>query len=143
MFSTYLVLKSLHLISLIAWMAGMLYLPRLYVYHTQVEAGSETSQWLKIMERRLLRYIMNPAMIATWVFGVWLMIEINALQQGWMHGKLLLVVLMSGVHGMLSAQRRKFEADENTKSTRYFRILNEVPTVLMIAIIFLVVIKPF
>ncbi len=140
---TYEIIKSLHIISVIAWMAGMLYLPRLFVYHVAAPVGGELSETLKIMERKLLRYIMNPAMIATWVFGMWLMVIMQMHQAGWMHGKLLLVVLMTGVHQLFAYQRKQFAKDKNTHSARYYKIINEVPTLMMIAIVFLVVLKPF
>jgi len=142
----YLWLKALHIISLIAWMAGMLYLPRLFVYHTQVAVGSEASEMLKTMERRLLRYIINPAMIFTWIFGIALALKLNLFQPGnggWFHGKLGLLVLMQIAHAAMARSRRQFAQDRNTHSARYFRILNEVPTVLMIGIVLLVVLKPF
>ena len=135
--------EVVHILAVISWMAGMLYLPRLYVYHADAKPGGELSETLKIMERRLLRYIMNPAMIVTWAMGVWLAVMSGFFSHGWLHAKLTLVLLMSGVHGMLAAQRKKFERDENVKSARYFRVLNEVPTVLMIGIVILVVVKPF
>lgn len=140
---TYEILKALHIISFVSWMAGMLYLPRLFVYHAEAKSGSEMSETFKIMEKKLLRYIMTPAMIATWIFGLWLAVEIGAFQQGWLHTKLLLVLILSGAHGVLSKHRREFEHDRNTKSARYFRYLNEVPTALMIAIVLLAVLKPF
>ncbi|MCI5050163.1 MAG: protoporphyrinogen oxidase HemJ [Rickettsiales bacterium] len=124
-------------------MAGLLYLPRLFVYHADAEKGSELSETLKIMERKLLRYIMNPAMIATWIFGGWILIEYEIYRQPWMHAKLTLVVLMTGAHHMLSAQRKSFMRDENTKSAKYYRYINEVPTILMLGIVFLAVLKPF
>ena len=138
-------IRALHIIAVISWMAGMLYLPRLFVYHAQEEAGSKTSETFKIMERKLLKIIMTPAMIISWILGL-SMLYINPGMlsgQGWMHAKLLLVVLMSGVHGMLSAQVRKFQNDENEKSHIYFRWLNELPTVLMIGIVILAVVQPF
>lgn len=141
----YLWIKVLHIIAVISWMAGMLYLPRLFVYHTQVKIGSEASELLKTMERRLLRFIINPAMIVTWGAGLWLVYYTNALdaQNGkWMHYKLLLVVGMQIVHAMLARSRRQFANDKNTKSTKFFRILNEVPAVLMIGIVILVVVRP-
>jgi putative membrane protein len=136
-------LKALHIISVIAWMAGMLYLPRLFVYHCSAPVGSELSETFKVMERRLLRAIMNPAMIATWVLGLWLVWQGGLLRASWLHAKLVLVIAMSGVHGMLSRYRRDFAADQNRHSEKFYRILNEVPTLLMIAIVLLVVIKPF
>lgn len=142
----YLWFKALHLIALIAWMAGMLYLPRLFVYHAGAQKGSELSETFKIMEKRLLRYIMNPAMIATFILGG-LMLYANwsglMTGQGWMHAKLLLVLMMAGMHGFLSGARRKFERDENTRPARFYRICNEAPTLLLIAIVILAVVKPF
>jgi protoporphyrinogen IX oxidase len=142
----YQIIKALHIIAVISWMAGMLYLPRLYVYHSTLSVGSASSELFKIMERRLLRLIMNPAMIAAWIFGIWLILITGAGAPGsggWMHAKLGLVLLLSGVHGMLSVYRKKFARDERPKSAKYFRVINEVPTILMIAIVFLVVLKPF
>ena len=138
-------LRALHILAVISWMAGMLYLPRLFVYHADVKAGSDQSETFKIMERRLLKYIMNPAMIAAWVFGLSMLYANPAMLsgQGWMHAKLLFVVLMSGVHGVLAANVRRFAHDVNEKSAKYFRILNEVPTVLMIGIVILAVVQPF
>ena len=136
--------KAAHVISVIAWMAGMLYLPRLFVYHAVAEVGSDKSETFKVMERRLLRGIINPAMIATWVFGLWMIIGgWVSMSDGWLHAKLFLVLLLSGVHGMLAKHVRMFRDNKNTKSQKYFRILNEVPTVLMIGIVILVVVKPF
>jgi len=139
----FLWVKSLHVISVIAWMAGMLYLPRLFVYHADAEIGSDKSETFKVMERRLLKAIINPAMTATWIFGLWAAYELSAWTDGWFHAKLFLVIIMSGVHGYLSSCVKKFAKDENTKPARFFRILNEVPTVLMIAIVILVIVKPF
>lgn len=138
--------RALHIIAVIAWMAGMLYLPRLFVYHVDAKKGSDLSQTLKVMERRLLKYIMNPAMITTWIFGLlmlWANWEFLMTGQGWMHAKLLFVVILSGVHGVFSKWRKAFERDENTKSSKFFRIWNEVPTVLMLAIVILAVVELF
>lgn len=135
--------KALHIISVIAWMAGMLYLPRLYVYHCAAPAGSQQSETFKVMERRLMRTIINPAMIATFVFGLILLFQWEMYTQPWMHAKLFLVVVMSGFHGFLSRWRREFAEDRNTHSAKFYRMMNEVPTVLMIAIVILVVVKPF
>ncbi|WEK06841.1 MAG: protoporphyrinogen oxidase HemJ [Candidatus Devosia phytovorans] len=136
--------KALHVISVIAWMAGMLYLPRLFVYHAVAEVGSDKSETFKVMERRLLRGIINPAMIATWVFGLWMIFGgWVSMSDGWLHAKLFLVLLLSGVHGVLAKYVRLFAQDKNTKPQKFFRILNEVPTVLMIGIVILVVVKPF
>lgn len=134
--------KALHAISIIAWMAGLLYLPRLYVYHTQVAVGSEQSELFKVMERRLLRAIMNPAMIASWIFGLWLMLLIEAWTQPWFHAKLLAVLLMTGAHMAMAKWRKDFEADRNERGHKFYRIANEVPTVLMVAVVILVIVKP-
>jgi putative membrane protein len=139
----YLWLKAVHVIAVIAWMAGMLYLPRLFVYHCEAEPGSKQSETFKVMERRLLKAIINPAMIVTWIVGLWLMWAGGFLASGWMHAKLLLVVAMSAVHGLLSRWVRDFAADRNLHSQKFYRIINEVPTVLMILIVILVIVKPF
>ncbi|MBU0725677.1 MAG: protoporphyrinogen oxidase HemJ [Alphaproteobacteria bacterium] len=138
-------IKALHLISVIAWMAGMLYLPRLYVYHAGVAAGSPESEVFKVMERRLLRAIINPAMGATFIFGIWLLVLYgpDIWSQGWWHAKLTFVILMTAAHGFLSRWRKDFEADRNTRSTVFYRVANEVPTVLMIVIVVMVIVKPF
>jgi putative membrane protein len=136
-------LKAFHIIAVIAWMAGMLYLPRLFVYHCEADVGSIQSETFKVMERRLLRVIITPAMIATWVLGLWLAWSGGWFKAPWLHAKLLLVILMSGVHGMLSRYVKDFAADRRRKSQKFFRILNEVPTVLMILIVILAVVKPF
>jgi len=134
---------ALHIIAVIAWMAGLLYLPRLFVYHADASAGSDMSETFKTMERRLLRAIMVPAMMASWLFGVWLIFLTNAFSDGWLHGKLLMVVLLSALHMAMVAWRKDFERDTNTKTAKYFRIVNEAPTLLMIIIVILVVVKPF
>lgn len=139
----YVWVKAAHVIAVIAWMAGMLYLPRLFVYHCEAERGSVQSETFKVMERRLLRAIINPAMIVAWVLGLWLMWRGNWLASGWMHGKLALVIAMSAMHGYLSAAQRAFAEDRNAKPARHWRIVNEVPTLLMIGIVVLVVVKPF
>jgi protoporphyrinogen IX oxidase len=135
--------KALHIIAVISWMAGMLYLPRLFVYHCDAEIGSKQSETFKVMERRLLKAIINPAMIATWILGLYLAWSGGWFASGWLHAKLLLVLLMSGVHGFLSARVRDFALDRNTRSAKFYKIINEVPTVLMIGIVILVVVKPF
>ncbi len=122
----------------------MFYLPRLFAYHADAVKGSELSETFKVMERRLLKIIINPAMILTFIFGIWMIIENPALmQQGWMHAKITLVLLMAGLHGFLSTTRKKFARDENTRDAKFYKIVNEVPTVLMIAIVILVIVKPF
>jgi putative membrane protein len=139
----YLWLKSFHVIAIIAWMAGMLYLPRLFVYHCEAAKGSIQSETFKIMERRLLKAIINPAMIAAWVLGLYLAFDGGWFTSGWLHGKLLLVIGFSALHGVLVRRTREFAEDRNTRPARYYRILNEVPTVLMIGIVVLVIVKPF
>ncbi len=135
--------KTLHILAFISWMAGMFYLPRLYVYHCKVEKDSDADVMFQTMERKLLRYIMTPAMIITWVAGLWLAGMLDAFTYGWFHVKMLCVVLMSGAHGLFSVHRKQFAAGANVKSERYYRLVNEVPTVLLIVIVALVVFKPF
>lgn len=140
----YLYLKALHVIAIIVWMAGLFYLPRLYVYHVDAAPGSEMSETFKVMEQRLLRIIMNPALIASWVLGLILMFGyVDLATAGWLHAKLLLVVVMSGFHGYLAKCRKDFAADRNSHSSRYYRLINEIPTLLLIFIVFLAVVKPF
>lgn len=139
----YLWVKALHIIAVIAWMAGMLYLPRLYVYHCEAEPGSRQSETFKVMERRLLRAIINPAMIAAWVFGLMLVANNDLWAAGWMHAKFALLIVMQLVHAGFARWRRYFARDENRHSQRFYRIMNEVPTVLMIGIVVLVVVRPF
>lgn len=139
----FLVVKTIHILAIISWMAGMLYLPRLFVYHAEAELGSATSETFKVMERRLLKAIMMPAMIVAWLSGLWLAFEAGYFQQGWFHGKLLLVLALSAVHGKLAADVRRFAGDRNPHASRYFRIWNEVPTLIMIGIVTLVVVRPF
>ena len=136
-------LKALHIISVIAWMAGMLYLPRLFVYHCAAPAGSVQSETFKVMERRLLRAIINPAMIAAWVFGLWLAWQGGWAYATWFQAKFALVIVMSGVHGMLARYMRDFAADRNRHSERFYRIINEVPTLLMIGIVILAFLYSF
>ena len=135
---------SLHIISVIAWMAGLLYLPRLFVYHFTKEIGSETSETFKLMEIRLLRIIMNPAMIFSWLFGIALIstLGVESLSALWLQLKVLFVLLLSGVHGYLAKITKEFQQDKRTRSERFYRIINEFPTVLMIIIVFLVIFKP-
>jgi protoporphyrinogen IX oxidase len=138
-------IKAAHVIAVIAWMAGMLYLPRLFVYHCDAEEGSKQSETFKIMEYRLLRMIINPAMIATWVLGLWLAWELPGgwAAAHWLHAKILLVLVLSAIHGLFARWVRDFGFDRNRQSARFYRIINEVPTVLMIGIVVLVVVKPF
>jgi putative membrane protein len=137
--------KAFHVISLIAWMAALFYLPRLYVYHCQVAVGSAESERLKIMERRLLKQIMTPAMIATWVFGLILMVTPGVVlwSQGWWYVKFISVILLSGFHGATSKWRKDFLNDRNRRPEKFYRIANEVPTILMIIIVIMVIVKPF
>lgn len=143
-YTHYLWFKAGHVIAMVAWMAGMFYLPRLFVYHVDAKKGGELSETLKVMERRLMRIIINPAMGLTWLFGLGLLWANPALlQEGWIHVKLTAVLLLSGLHGMLSRHRKQFAADANTHSAKYYRYLNEVPTVLLIIIVIMVVVRPF
>ncbi|HTP91482.1 MAG TPA: protoporphyrinogen oxidase HemJ [Xanthobacteraceae bacterium] len=144
----YLWLKAFHIIAVIAWMAGMLYLPRLFVYHCVAEKGSVQSETFKVMERRLLRAIINPAMIATWVLGLWLGwlgpdSRYGWFASGWLDAKLVLVLAMSALHGLFARWVKDFAADRNVHTQKFYRIINEVPTILMILIVLLVVLKPF
>lgn len=139
----YLWIKSLHIIAVIAWMAALLYLPRLFVYHTGAAAGSELSETFKVMEGKLLKVIMTPAMIGAWIFGLALAFTPGVAWDGWLHLKLVLVLGLSGLHGYLAVCRRAFAEDRNERSERFFRLLNEVPTVIMIAVVILVIVKPF
>lgn len=138
-------IKSLHIVSMVAWMAGLLYLPRLYVYHSVVPPGSDRSETFKVMERRLLRGIMTPAMIATWLFGLVLAGTPGIVDwhRGWIWVKLTLVLALTLFHFLLSRWRQAFARDRNWHSTRFFRLINELPTVALIIIVVLVVVKPF
>ncbi len=136
-------IKALHVIAVISWMAGMLYLPRLFVYHCEAEIGSKQSETFKVMERRLLQAIINPAMIVTWLAGIYLAWAGHWYLSGWFHLKLLLVLVLSAIHGFFVRCVRAFAADRNPYSQKFYRIINEVPTVLMIAIVILVIVKPF
>ncbi|MGH1404180.1 MAG: protoporphyrinogen oxidase HemJ [Alphaproteobacteria bacterium] len=138
-------IRAGHIISVMAWMAGMLYLPRLFIYHVDAPVGSQMSETFKTMERRLLRIIMNPAMIMAWLFGC-LMLYARwdlFMMSGWMHAKLTFIVLMTGVHHVYLKYFKAFRDDRNEKTTKFFRILNEVPTILMIIIVVLAVVEPF
>ena len=139
----YLWIKAFHVIAIIAWLAGMLYLPRLFVYHSETQKGSIQSDTFKIMERRLLKAIINPAMIVAWVLGLYLVWDGGWYASGWLHAKVLLVLILSGFHGFLSRLVKDFAADRNTRPARFYRMINEVPTVLMIGIVILVIVKPF
>jgi putative membrane protein len=135
--------KAMHVIAIIAWMAGTLYLPRLFVYHCDAEPGSRQSETFKVMERRLLTVIINPAMVASWGLGLWLVWTGGWLASGWLHAKLLLALMLSALHGCFVRWVRDFAADRNHHSSRFYRIINEVPTITMIAIVILAVVKPF
>jgi len=152
----YLWIKALHVIAVIAWMAGMLYLPRLFVYHAGLAivpaAGAQTAEQMaarqmaetfKIMERRLLRYIINPAMIAAWVFGLWLAYLGDHWREGWLHAKFALLIGMQIVHAAFARWRRHFAADKNRHTAKFYRLVNEIPTVFLIGIVILVIVKPF
>lgn len=138
-------IKAFHVIAIIAWMAGLLYLPRLFVYHAASKVGSEQSETFKVMERRLLRLITTPAMLASWAFGLILAFSgvIDWSQDGWFHAKLVLVLLLSAYHGGLAMWTKDFALDRNTRSPRFYRIANEIPTLLMIGIVILVSVRPF
>ena len=137
--------KALHVISVIAWMAGMLYLPRLYVYHADSEVGSDKSETFKIMERRLLRAITNPAMIASFIFGGLMLATPGVIDwsMGWIWVKIAMIVAMSGIHGLLARWRRDFEADRNVRPAKFYRMWNEAPTIPLIVIVIMVIVKPF
>ena len=140
-----LVIKALHVISVISWMAGLLYLPRLFVYHCDAEPGSAQSETFKVMERRLLRAIMNPAMIGSFLFGVIMLATPGLVDwtSGWIWVKLLAVVLLTATHMKFSSWRKEFEADANTRSAKTYRLANEVPTILMVIIVVMVIVRPF
>jgi putative membrane protein len=136
-------LLAFHIIAIIAWMAGMLYLPRLFVYHCDAEPGSRQSETFKLMERRLLKAIINPAMVASWALGIWLAWSGGWYTSGWLQAKIVLVLLMSGLHGFLARWVGEFAADQNRRSAKFYRMINEVPTILLIGIVILAVVKPF
>lgn len=141
---TYLLIKALHIISFTAWMAGMFYLPRLYAYHAEVTVGSEMSEKFKIMERRLLRIIINPAMILTWIFGGWMIWQLNfGRPLHWFDAKFALLIVMQLLHAYFARTRKQFARDERPRSARFYKIINEMVTVVFIAIVLLVVTKPF
>ncbi|MCK7472903.1 MAG: protoporphyrinogen oxidase HemJ [Rhodopseudomonas palustris] len=144
MFDTiYLWVKALHVIAVISWMAGMLYMPRLFVYHCDAPVGSKQSETFKIMERRLYKAIMNPAMMVAWVVGLYIAYEQNYFTDGWFHAKLAAVVLMTVIHVMLGRYVRAFAADQNRHTHKFYRVINEIPTLLMIGAVIFVVVKPF
>lgn len=137
--------KALHVLSIIAWMAGMLYLPRLFVYHAGVAIGSEASETFKVMERRLYRGITTPAMIASWIFGLWLAFGFGIVDfsEGWMWLKAIFVLALSGFHGFYGRLLRDFAADQNRRTARFFRMINEIPFVFAIVIVIAVIVRPF
>ena len=139
----YLWIKAFHIVAVIAWMAGMLYLPRLFVYHASAAAGSAQSDTFKTMEQRLLRFIMTPAMILTWLLGITLVIQGQYLAASWFHLKIVLVALMTVTHGLFSHWARDFAHDRNPHSAKFYRIANEIPTLLLIVIVILATVKPF
>ncbi|PWB66940.1 MAG: protoporphyrinogen oxidase HemJ [Bradyrhizobiaceae bacterium] len=139
----YLWLKAVHVIAVISWMAGMLYLPRLFVYHCAAEPGSPQSETFKVMERRLLTVIINPAMTVTWALGLWLAYDGGHYTSGWMLAKFLLALALSAMHGMFSGWVRDFASDRNRRSERFYRLINEIPALLMVGIVILVIVKPF
>jgi len=137
--------KALHVMSVMAWMAGLFYLPRLYIYHCDTVRGSLDSERFKVMERRLLKQIMNPAMISSWLFGILMVLTPGAIDwhDGWWHVKLTCVILMTGFHMVCGKWRKVFMEDRNVKPQRFYRYANEVPTVLMMIIVFMVIVQPF
>ncbi|NBR39447.1 MAG: protoporphyrinogen oxidase HemJ [Alphaproteobacteria bacterium] len=140
----YLYVKALHIIAAVSWMAGLLYLPRLFVYHADTDIGSVRAETFKVMERRLLKAIMNPAMIATFGFGIWMLVlNPTLLSEGWMHVKIVCVLAMAGCHGVFGRIRRQLENDQTPYSSKAYRIWNEVPTVLLIVIVIMAVVEPF
>lgn len=139
----YLWVKAVHVIAIISWMAAMLYMPRLFIYHCDAPKGSAQSETFKVMERRLRDIIMNPAMVIAWVLGLWLAWRGGWLASGWFHVKLVAAVALSAVHGYFSAAVRAFAEDRNTISARHWRMINELPTLLMIVIVIMVIVKPF
>jgi len=141
----YLWIKALHIVSVIAWMAGLLYLPRLFVYHSEAAPGSEVSETFKVMELRLYRFIMGPAMVAVYVFGILLIFAgpLDLASDGWFHVKVLLIVAMTVLHHLFGRYRQDFAADRNQRPVRFYRLMNEAPTLVMIAIVILAVVKPF
>ena len=142
--NSYLLFKSLHLIAVISWMAGLLYLPRIFVYHVENEEKKEATDIFEVMEKRLFFYIMRPAMIFTWIFGL-ILIYLNGIEifyQLWMQVKLVLVILLSGYHDYLGRCLVSLKNNSNSKSSKFFRIINEIPTVMLIFIVFLAIFKP-
>jgi putative membrane protein len=141
--SLYLTLKAIHIIAVVSWMVGLLYLPRLFVYHVK-NNNDQTSKVFKVMEKRLMKIIMNPAMIITWITGlsIWLILGLETIFSLWLSLKFILVLALSGYHGFLSKCLREFELDRNIRSSKFFRFINEVPTIILIIVVFLVILKP-
>jgi protoporphyrinogen IX oxidase len=139
----FLYVKAFHVVAVMSWMAGLLYLPRLFIYHSDAPIGSQQSETFKMMERRLLKVIMNPAMMISWVLGLYLAWDVYRFQGGWLHAKIAMVAALTGVHMLFGRAVRDFAADRPRRPARHWRIWNEVPTVLMIAIVILVIVKPF
>lgn len=142
-YAAYPWMKSLHVVAIISWMAGMLYLPRLFVYHCGVAVGSEASETFKVMEHKLLRFIINPAMVVSWVAGLWIAWEMSFYRDVWFLLKLTGVLGLSAVHGYFAKAVADFARDEGRRDHRFWRFMNEVPTLLMLAIVVLVIVKPF
>lgn len=139
----YIWLKAFHIIAVISWMAGLFYLPRLFAYHSEAEIKSDKAKTFEIMERRLLRIIMNPAMILTWIFGLWILYIVPSwMHEGWFHIKFTLVIILTVFHHLLGRWRKDFLKGENKHSAKFYKIMNEVPTLIMIGIVILVVVKP-
>lgn len=136
-------IKALHIVAIISWMAGLLYLPRLFIYHSDCEPDSDQARTFSIMERRLMAVIMNPAMIVSWVLGLYLAWSVFGFQGGWLHAKIACVLALSGVHGYFAGAVRRFGQGQYVKTPRFWRMMNEAPTLLMIAIVILAVVKPF
>jgi putative membrane protein len=139
----YVWMKALHIIAIISWMAGLLYLPRLFVYHCEAEAGSPQAETFKVMERRLLKAIMTPAMIASWAVGLWLAWDLNLFGDLWFQLKLFLALTLTWVHWFLANAVKEFAEDSNRRPQRFYRFINEAPTLLMIGIVILVIVRPF
>jgi putative membrane protein len=139
----YLWVKAFHIIAVISWMAAMFYLPRLFIYHTDAAPGSDKSETFKVMEQRLIKVIMNPAMMISWTLGLYLAWSVYGFSGGWLHAKLSLVVLLTAAHVYFTRSAKRFARDENTKTASHWRLMNEVPTLLMVLIVILVVVKPF
>jgi putative membrane protein len=141
--SLYLTLKAIHIIAVVSWMVGLLYLPRLFVYHVE-NSNDQTSKIFKVMEKRLMKIIMNPAMIITWITGlsIWWILGLETIFSLWFSLKFILVLALSAYHGFLSKCLKDFESDRNIRSSKFFRFINEIPTIILIIVVFLVIFKP-